>query len=253
MKSIQESIKSKFFAIAVFYVIAIMFRYLTNKTSLLGYVDNSFLKIILQGIGPAIGAFIALKLFRLKSSYSLSGKLKPLIISLIVFVIVPVVGFAIIGVTESEKLTVSSNIFTAGAKLSFYFIIYAILEEIGWRAFLDEQLSFVNQHIKAFIVGSLWFVWHLNFALTTSNFVFFLVLILASWGIGKIGNITNSILAVGAFHAFYNLFIINSFETKEKTTVLLISATIWICYIVAYNKISKYVIGLKKLTIANNK
>lgn len=239
MKTLQKSIKTKISAILVFYIIAVLFRYLTNKTNILEHLDSSFLKIVLQGIGPAIGALVALLAFGLKSTYSFSGKLRPLILSLLVFVVVPVIGFGIIGVVESENIIVTSNVYMAGAKLSLYFIVYAILEEIGWRAFLNEQLDFINQYAKIFIVGFLWFVWHLNFEISISNFVFLLILILASWGIGKIGNKTKSILAVGAFHAFYNLFILNSFEYKEKMIVLLISASIWICYIGFYDRLTK--------------
>jgi len=81
MKSSQKSVSNKIYAIIVFYSIAITLRYLTNKTTILDNVDSSFLRIILQGIGPAIGALCALKLFGLKSSYSLSGKLKPFLLT----------------------------------------------------------------------------------------------------------------------------------------------------------------------------
>jgi len=246
MKLLQKSTTTKIIAIGVFYAIAIIFRYLSIKTPLLEHIDNSFLKIVLQGIGPAIGALVAFKIFGLKTSYSLSGKLKPTLLSFIVFVVVPVIGFAVIGLVENESIIVSSNVYMAGAKLSFYFMIYAILEEVGWRAFLNDQLSFVNPYLKIVIVGLLWFIWHLNFELSISNFSFMLILILASWGIGKIGNVTQSILAVGAFHALYNIFQLSCFDYKEKIFVLFLSASIWICYVVFYNKLNRSIIGSKK-------
>jgi len=242
----KKSVKNKFFAIIVFYIIAISLRYLTNMTPILENIDSSFLKIVLQGIGPTVGALVALKIFGLKSSYSLSGKLKPLLLSIFVFIIIPVIGFAIIGINESKSLTITSNAFIASAKLSFYFFIYAILEEIGWRAFLQEQLSSVNKYIKVLIVAFLWFVWHLNFALTLSNLAFLLILIFASWGIGKIGDITKSVLAVASFHAFYNLFSIDNFPTKGKYIVLFTSATIWIFYIVFYDRVKSNFMNVKK-------
>ncbi len=234
----QQSVKNKTLAIIVFYFIAISMRYLTNETALLENVDSSFLKHVLQGIGPAIGAIVALKLFGLKTSYSLAGKLKPLLLSVFVFIVVPVIGFAIIGITESKYIS-ASTIFIASAKLSFYIITYSILEEIGWRAFLQEQLTFVNKFVRILIIGTLWFVWHLNFDITMSNFIFFLILLFASWGIGKIGEITHSVLAVGAFHAFYNLFSTSHFPSNEKYIVLGVCAIIWVVYIAFYDRLYK--------------
>jgi len=92
------------------------------------------------------------------------------------------------------------------------------------------------------IIAILWFVWHLNLALTISNLVFFLVLIFASWGIGKIGDNTKSILAVGSFHVLYNLLSTSNFPTKGKYIVLLISVVIWILYIAFYDKVNKKLI-----------
>ena len=220
MKSSEGSTKKRILAIILFYAIAVLIRYLTNKTGLLDHIENAFLKICLQGVGPTIGALVAFKAFGLKPVYSFAGKLKPLLLSAIVFVVIPVVGFAIIGIQESEQVVVRSNVFLAGAKLCFYFLIYAILEEIGWRVFLQEQLGFLNKYLKYAIIGTLWFIWHLNFGLTLSNLIFLLVLILASWGIGTVGDKTKSILAVGAFHALYNLFTAGYFDAKGKIVVV---------------------------------
>lgn len=239
MKSSEGSTKKRILAIILFYAIAVLIRYLTNKTGLLDHIENAFLKICLQGVGPTIGALVAFKAFGLKPVYSFAGKLKPLLLSAIVFVVIPVVGFAIIGIQESEQVVVRSNVFLAGAKLCFYFLIYAILEEIGWRVFLQEQLGFLNKYLKYAIIGTLWFIWHLNFGLTLSNLIFLLVLILASWGIGTVGDKTKSILAVGAFHALYNLFTAGYFDAKGKIVVLSVCAVIWILYIVFYDKMAK--------------
>jgi uncharacterized protein len=242
MKSSEGSTKKSIFAIILFYAIAVLIRYLTNKTGFLDHIENAFLKICLQGVGPALGALVAFKAFGLKLTYSFAGKLKPLLISAFVFVVIPVAGFAIIGIQESEQVIVTSNAYLAGAKLCFYFLIYAILEEIGWRAFLQEQLGFLNKYLKYAVIGTLWFIWHLNFDLTVSNLIFLLVLILASWGIGKVGDKTKSILAVGAFHALYNLFTAGHFDTKGKIVVLTVCAAIWILYVVFYDKIAKRVL-----------
>lgn len=234
MKSSEGPAKKRIFAIILFYVIAVLCRYLTNKTGLLDHIDNAFLKICLQGAGPTIGALVALKTFGLKLTYSFQGKLKPLFLSAFIFVVIPIIGFAIIGVRESEMVLVTSNVYLAGAKLCLYFLIYAILEEIGWRVFLQEQLGVLNKYLKYAIIGTLWFIWHLNFGLTISNLIFLLVLVFGSWGIGIVGDKTKSIFAVGAFHALYNLFSVDYFEPKRKIIVLSVCAVIWILYVVFY-------------------
>ncbi|MFA5229126.1 MAG: CPBP family intramembrane glutamic endopeptidase [Candidatus Paceibacterota bacterium] len=252
MKSSEGSTKKRIFAIILFYAIAVLIRYLTNKTGFLDHIENAFLKICLQGVGPAIGALVAFKAFGLKLTYSFAGKLKPLLLSVFVFVVIPVAGFAIIGVTESEHVIVTSNVFLAGAKLSLYFLIYAILEEIGWRVFLQEQLGFLNKYLKYAVIGTLWFIWHLNFGLTISNLIFLFVLILASWGIGTVGDKTKSILGVGAFHALYNLFTAGHFDPKGKIIVLSVCALIWVLYIVFYDRISKRVLHWKQQQYVEN-
>ena len=64
---------TNYFAILTFFVIAIGLRYLTNKNQLLEGVSNDFLKVVLQGIGPAIGALVAFSVFKIKPTLSLKG------------------------------------------------------------------------------------------------------------------------------------------------------------------------------------
>ena len=61
------------FAILTFYIIAISLRYLSNKTGLLEGLPSNFLKVILQGISPAIGAVVVFYIFNLKPTLSLKG------------------------------------------------------------------------------------------------------------------------------------------------------------------------------------
>jgi len=239
MKSSQVSTKTKIYAVILFYSIAVFVRYLVIKTTLFDFADSTFLKICLRGVGPALGALVAFKAFGIKMTYSLSGKLKPLFLSLIVFIVIPVLGFALIDIKEQENLIITSNAFVAGAKLSLYYFIYGILEEIGWRAFLQNQLNFLNQYVRYLLIGILWFIWHLHFIFDLQNLMFLLILIFASWGIGKIGEKTNSILAVGAFHTMYNILSVDYFDPERKIIVLLISVAVWVVYIVFYNKITK--------------
>ena len=65
--------KINYFAIGLFYIIAISIRYITNKTIFLDEISNGFLKIIVQGAGPAIGACVVFLLFKIQPKLSLQG------------------------------------------------------------------------------------------------------------------------------------------------------------------------------------
>ena len=66
--------KVNYFAILTFYIIAISLRYLTNKTELINGISSEFIKVLLQGIGPAIGALVAFTVFKIKPILSIKGK-----------------------------------------------------------------------------------------------------------------------------------------------------------------------------------
>lgn len=79
------------------------------------------------------------------------------------------------------------------------------------------------------------YAWHLSF-LTEAAFVdnlFFLgTLILGSWGIGKIAELTNSILACSCFHLIVNIFMYNhffnnAFSGTSKLVILIVSILLW--------------------------
>jgi hypothetical protein len=60
--------------------------------------------------------------------------------------------------------------------------------------------------------------------------------VLGSWGIGKVADSTNSLLAVAAFHSLNNFFN----ELNSAKIIILISLTIiWILTIVYINKLEK--------------
>ena len=72
--------KINYWAIIVFYLIAILCRYLTNKTEIFEEIGNEYLKSILTGIGPAIGAFVAFSVFKINPVMNLKGNYKKLLL-----------------------------------------------------------------------------------------------------------------------------------------------------------------------------
>lgn len=213
--------KINYFAILTFYIIAISLRYLTNKTDLLNAVPGSLLKAILQGIGPAVGAIVAFSVFKVKPVLTLKGNYKKTLIPFVLYWALPVI--LITGVEYVTKGTASS--FAAITAI----LIYGLLEEIGWRGFLQQELKSLPEFLSVLIVAALWFIWHLNFDITSSNLLFFGILILGTWGIGKVANSTYSLLAVSAFHSLNNFF---SEMNTVKTAILITLLSIWVIALV---------------------
>lgn len=211
-------------AILIFYIVAISLRYLTNKTAFLSIVPNEYLKAILHGIGPAIGALLVFKLFKIKPVLSLKGNYKQLLFPFALFWVLPI---ALISATAYFKngtlplLSVSS------------ILIYGLLEEIGWRGFLQQALEPLPKFAGILIIAVLWFIWHLNFDFTVSNLLFFGILFLGSWGIGKVADSTHSLLAVAAFHSLNNFF--HQLDTT-KIILLVILLSVWIAALVYQKK-----------------
>lgn len=209
--------KINYFAILSYYIIAVVLRFLTNKTALLDGVSNEFLKVVLQGIGPAVGAAVVFLIFKINPALTLKGNYKKVWIPSLLYWLLPVA--LILGVEYSLNGTISSF---AGVSA---ILIYGLLEEIGWRGFLQQALKHLPEFVNVLIVATLWFIWHLNFDLTSSNLVFFGILVLGTWGIGKVADRTKSLFAVSAFHSLNNFFpVLNT----PKMIILAVLLSIWI-------------------------
>lgn len=219
--------KINYWAIAIFYIIAVLCRYLTNKTGVLDGVSNLFVKSILTGVGPALGAVAVFTLFKIKPVMTLKGNYKKLLLPLFIYWVLPIVLICTV-------IYLSNGTFPW--TVIFSILVYGLLEEIGWRGFLYQHLKPLPLFLNICIVTVLWFLWHLNFELSLSNLLFLGILLFGSWGIGKVSDITNSLLAVSAFHSLNNFF--PSLDTT-RVLVLLVLLAIWIVSLVIRKRIRK--------------
>lgn len=226
--------KTTVLAIVVFYVIAIALRYITNKTTLLDGVNVPILKMLLQGIGPAVGALVAVLLFRIPFKMTLKGNYRNLIGPFAIYWLLPIVLISAVAYFTKGTFPIVSVI---------AILLYGLLEEIGWRGFLQPMLSPLPKIISILIITVLWFVWHLNFQMTGSNILFFFILLLGSWGIGLVADKTNSLLAVAAFHSLNNFFSEFNVRTGFLLSVFLV---VWILSLVFRDKLGKKVIAGEK-------
>lgn len=219
--------KINYWAILTFYIIAIICRYLTNKIGLIDGIESIHLRSILTGIGPTLGAIAVFKIFNIKPVMNLKGNYKKFIYPFALYWLLPILLISVV---------------TYYIKGSFPFfivlttLVYGLFEEIGWRGFLYQHLKVLPLWQNILIVTILWFAWHLNFETTTSNMLFFGILLLGSWGIGKVSDATNSLLAVSAFHSLNNFF-----PTLDNTKIIILTSliVIWVIGLVIRKRMRK--------------
>ena len=176
-------------AICLFYLIAVVVRYLALQIECTSTeVDLPYmLRGWAEGVGPCLGALVAVLLLKRKFYCSVGGT------SLLKSVISVAIPFAIC--------------FFLHRVLSFVllgFIFYSFLEEVGWRGYLQGELKDMKPWSQALIIGSMWFLWHLQFSLSVNALVFWVLLVFGAWGIGRIANDTKSLMACSCFHVLYN-------------------------------------------------
>ncbi len=217
--------KKQIASIAIFYIIAIALRFAAVKTDLLDFTDNDFIRILLRGIGPAAGAFVSMALFNFPFRLSLQGNYRNLLLPLVVFWVFPVILIGTVAYLQQGKFPVI---------LIATVLVYGLLEEIGWRGFLQEQMKELPKLQSILIIAVLWFVWHLNFEFTTSNMIFLGILMLGTWGIGKVYSSTYSLLAVAGFHSLNNFFR-NGFHGTELILIAVL-LVVWIGFMVYYKR-----------------
>lgn len=204
------------YRIVIFYLIATIvsniFRFdvfnLTLETSGIDPSASILLIVILEGIGVLIGAVIAIRLMKKVKTPSMSLFGTSRTKSIIIFVL-PIVVLTVIGLNNEFQL--NSNIYGFIAGLTTF--IYCILEEYGWRGYLQDELSELKSWTRYLIIGFLWYLWHLSFLSNTNvidNLIFLSMLIIGSWGIGQIAIATKSIIACAAFHFLVNIFTVNA-------------------------------------------
>lgn len=187
--------------------------------------------VLLEGSGVFIGALIAIYLLRKdrKTSISFYGtsNRKGLLMSAI-----PIVLLTIIGVKNDYEI----NINLYGLIVVLGSLIYCIMEEFGWRGYLQEELKNLKPVKRYLIIGFIWYFWHLTFlteATISENLFFLGMLLFGSWGIGQVAESTKSILASACFHLIiqimmFNSLIKNGLDGTQKLIILGVSVFLWI-------------------------
>lgn len=186
--------------------------------------------VLLEGSGVIIAALIAISLLKKKRTTEITlfgtSKSKSLMMTAI-----PIVILTVIGVKNDHNL----NEHLYGFIAIIGTLVYCIMEEYGWRGYLQEEFKTLKPWKKYLLIGFLWYVWHLTFlteATISDNLFFFGMMVFGSWGIGQVVEATKSIISGACFHLIiqimmFNALFKNGIDGLEKLIILGISVGLW--------------------------
>ncbi|WP_407354521.1 CPBP family intramembrane glutamic endopeptidase [Luteimonas sp. R10] len=166
-----------------------------------------FLQAVLEGIGVLIAAAILTRGFRRfwrPATYLGDAPAHALVLWGI-----PVAVFGALGINNDNGVDPHLFGLALGATIS----VYCLLEETGWRGFLQNATTPLSRWKRYLVVGSIWYVWHLSFLDAQSSLAsqveFLLILIVASYLLGSLVEKTNSVLVAASFHFVFNFLAFN--------------------------------------------
>ncbi len=189
----------------------------------LGYLDEAYKTFtqnlliknwvyIVAGLGPFIAGLITILLQKnLSNRITFWGgqRLKNILIALL-----PVLSFSIVGLENSDEI----NIHYYGFIYAFINVLYAFLEEFGWRRYLQNALEGINKNWKYIIIGIIWWIWHLRFETPFDLYIFPLICIGGGYLLGKLTDDTKSIIPVATIHTLA-ILLTNSGEVTVNKMV----------------------------------
>ncbi|MEQ9593656.1 MAG: CPBP family intramembrane glutamic endopeptidase [Cyclobacteriaceae bacterium] len=239
--------KTGFIRIGIFLAMAIVisniFRFdlfqLRDELSLLPAWLFVLANVLLEGSGVFLGAIVGLSMLRKEKvvTVSLCGTSAKKCALMLAIPVILLTGFGV-----ENTFTLNSNLYGLIAVLGS--LIYCLMEELGWRGYLQEELRFLPPRQKYVTIGVVWYLWHLTF-LTDASFgenIFFLsMMILGSWGIGQVADATKSIIAAACFHLIIQIVMFNSLikdglTSNEKIVVLIVCLLIWFVIVKKWEK-----------------
>lgn len=221
---------SKFMRIAIYFVIAlstsVIFRLQPFELPKFNFSD--YVYGLLGGAGPFLGAIIILSLGKghIKNEMTYKGFFNWR--TLLLLFLLPTFLFGVMGSTTGSH--------TEGLLLGLYIAIYAVLEERGWRGYLQSEFINTKPILKYLIISIFWYCWHLTFLGKTSfpnELIIFGILYLSSIGIGVMADRTKSILFAACFHMVGNILAFSSelsdhLGKDTRSLAVAVSVVVWL-------------------------
>lgn len=202
----------------------------------LGYL---IIRNLVEGSGVFIGALVGLHALKQVRSVEVtfwgSSRRAVLLMALVPFVLI-----TMIGVRNSFGI----NVHLFGAVATLAVLVYCVMEEYGWRGYLQQELSGLQQLTKYLVISVLWYLWHLPFLENPSvlaNVLFLGTLVLGSWGIGQVAVLTRSIGASACVHfvvniTFFNVFFHKAFDPLMLGVVIGCCVVAWVFILKKWKK-----------------
>ncbi len=232
-----RQLNRKWLRIAVYYAIALALSYLARVYWRTSDLTDAALgpwglyRHLFSGVGPFIGAIAVWTVFRPERRMSFGGTFPPMGVAMLA---VPALVMGAMGV--GNGFDVDPHLF--GVQIGIWIVLYAVLEETGWRGYLQGEFADRPKLLRYAVVGVFWYAWHLTFLLGNNSVATELTnlgfIILASIGIGFVADRTHSILAAAAFHIIGNI-LLTSVEFRAfmpdpgvRMKVVLICVGVWL-------------------------
>lgn len=143
-------------------------------------------------LGPFIGALIVGRMLSFRP-VTLLGTLP--LASVLVW-LVPVIAFTLTGL--NNPWGIQPNIL--GLLYAGINAIYALMEEAGWRGFMNNALQQTKDIIRYIIVGLIWWLWHMRFQTTFEWSIFPLIVVASAIALGKLADTTRSYMVTAGMH-----------------------------------------------------
>ncbi len=138
--------------VAIYFAIAFGLTYLASQLPNLA-ISTPEIKLLLCGFGPLVSGLVCYRLLKTGNAIGVSLLGTRPVFSVAVC-IVPLATFCL--TQPKPELTVT----LVYALTQF---VYCFGEEFGWRHYLQNATSFMNEWLQSFLIGLLWFSWHYSF------------------------------------------------------------------------------------------
>jgi uncharacterized protein len=141
----------------------------------------------------------------------------------IVIALAPVAAFAAVGLDNGYGL----NRHWFALSYATINLAYAVLEEIGWRGYLQDALRPLKGWGLA-LIGLLWWAWHIRYSTVFDFMVFPLICVGGSLLIGQFTEKTKSYLTAGGLHCLIILLTNSGAITHAKMLAGGLTVLVWI-------------------------
>jgi uncharacterized protein len=179
--------------------------------------------------GTLIGALVLWGGLKQKGMISFTGgKFRDSLL----FCLVPVAAFTITGMPSAR----GANIHLYGLIYAGISLLYALMEEIGWRGYLQNALRPMPETQRFLLTGVLWWVWHFRFNNTFELLIFPLIVMASALGLGKVAEYTRSVMVTAGMHLLIILLTNTGGNWGGKSIAAGITIAAWLLILKKWEK-----------------